>query len=61
MYSAWLEIIEGAITGLEYYDKDSDRWMQAHIAASYALFSVLVEEGGVVEIKEVTKNDKPSI
>lgn len=61
MNAAWLDLIEGGIRGLEYYDRDTDRWTQAHIAASFALFSVLVEAGGIVELKEVTKDDKPMI
>lgn len=40
---------------MEYFDVKENKWMQAHIGASYAILSVLREEGGIVEIKEVEK------
>lgn len=48
MNAAWNEIVEGGIKGLEHYDKNTDRWMQAHVAASYAILSVLIEAGGIL-------------
>lgn len=33
--------------------------MQAHIGASFAIFSVLREEGGILDIKETERNGSP--
>jgi dipeptidyl-peptidase III len=53
--------MQSAIKGLEYYDAKSDKWLQAHIGAAYAILSVLREEGGIVEIKEVEQNGKAGL
>jgi dipeptidyl-peptidase-3 len=55
----WFDMIEGGIKGLIHYDVESNKWLQAHIGASYAIFSVLRKEGGIFEIKETQKNGKP--
>lgn len=40
-------MILGGLKGLEYFDIEHQKWLQAHIGASFAIFSVLREEGGV--------------
>jgi hypothetical protein len=56
---AWFDLIVGGLKGLIYYDKDSKKWLQAHIGASFAIFSVLRKTGGVFEIKECERDGKP--
>lgn len=46
-YVAWFDMILGGLKGLEYFDTEHQKWLQAHIGASFAIFSVLREEGGV--------------
>ena len=41
----------GGIKGLYYFDVSNNKWLQAHIGASFAIFSVLKEEGGIFEVK----------
>ena len=55
VYIAWFDLVQGGVKGLEYFDAKHNKWLQAHIGASYAILSVLREEGGIVEIKEVEK------
>lgn len=43
---------------MEYYDVPTKKWTQAHIAASFAIFSVIREAGGIVEVREVEKNGR---
>lgn len=59
-YIGWYEIIIGGIKGLSHYIKDSKKWGQAHVLASYALLQVCIQAGnGFVTIKETTKDGKP--
>lgn len=51
VYVAWFDLIVSGLRGLVFFDKDSNKWLQAHIGASYAIFRVLQEEGGIFEIK----------
>lgn len=51
LYISWYDNVLGALRGLEYYDVPTKKWTQAHIAASFAIFSVIREAGGIVEIK----------
>ena len=51
MYAAWFSHISAGIKGLIYYDQDSKKWLQAHIGGRFAILQVLLEEGGVIEIK----------
>jgi hypothetical protein len=37
----------GGVKGLEYFDVEHHKWLQAHIGASFAILSVLREEGGI--------------
>jgi len=37
----------GGIKGLPYFDVEHNKWLQAHIGASYAILSVLREEGEI--------------
>lgn len=34
-YVMWLDIIRGALVGLQFYDEESQKWGQAHIIAGY--------------------------
>lgn len=38
---SWFDLIVGGLKGLVYFDADSKKWLQAHIGASFAIFSVL--------------------
>ena len=51
VYVSWFDLIVGGLRGMIYYDVDSKKWLQAHIGASYAIYKVLEEEGGIFEIK----------
>lgn len=59
VYVAWFDLIVGGLRGLIYYDAGSKRWLQAHIGASYAIFSVLKKAGGIFEVKETERDGKP--
>lgn len=59
MYVGWFDLILSGLKGLEYFDVESKKWLQAHIGASYAIFRVLEEESGVFEIHETIKDNKP--
>jgi len=52
VYVAWYDLIVGGLKGLVYYDSGSKKWLQAHIGASFAIFSVLRKVGGVFDVKE---------
>lgn len=47
VYVGWFDLIVGGLRGLIYFDAESKKWLQAHIGASYAIFRVLQEEGGI--------------
>lgn len=57
----WFDLIMGGIKGLQYFDVEHSKWLQAHIGASYAILSVLREAGGIFEIVEVEKDGKPDL
>lgn len=59
VYISWFDMLISAIKGLEYFDVKHNKWMQAHIGAAYAIFSVLREEGDIFEIKETERDGKP--
>lgn len=47
VYISWFDLIVGGLRGLIYFDVASKKWLQAHIGASYAIFSVLRRAGGI--------------
>ena len=55
VYIAWFDMLISAIRGLEYFDVKHNKWMQAHIGAAFAIFSVLRKEGGIFLIKETER------
>ena len=50
VYIAWVDLIVGGLRGLIYFDVGSKKWLQAHIGASYAIFSVLRKAGGIFDV-----------
>ncbi len=42
-YMAWMDMIYGSIKGLVYFNNEQKLWGQAHILASYVIFSVVRE------------------
>lgn len=50
VYIAWFDLIVGGLRGLIYFDVGSKKWLQAHIGASYAIFSVLRKAGGIFDV-----------
>jgi len=42
---SWLDIVITGIKGLEYYNQEEGKWMQAHVNASYVIMKVLIEAG----------------
>ena len=58
VYVSWFDLIVGGLRGLIYYDVGSKKWLQAHIGASFAIFRVLEEEGGIFEVKETERDGK---
>lgn len=49
-YICWLDILYGAIKGLQFFNTEKKQWMQAHILASWAIFAA-VREGDPELIK----------
>ena len=43
VYIAWFDIILSAVKGLQFFDVEHKKWLQAHIGAAYAIFQVLRE------------------
>jgi hypothetical protein len=43
VFVGWFDMIMGGIKGLQYFDVEHNKWLQAHIGASYAILSVLRE------------------
>lgn len=58
VYVSWFDLIVGGLRGLIYFDVGSKKWLQAHIGASFAIFKVLEEEGGIFEVKETERDGK---
>jgi dipeptidyl-peptidase-3 len=40
-YVGWMEMLHGAVKGLMFYNPETEVWGQAHILASFAIFSVV--------------------
>lgn len=56
VYVSWFDLILGGLKGLIYYDVEHKKWLQAHVGASYAILSVLREEGGIIDFVETEKD-----
>ncbi len=54
-------MIMGGIKGLQYFDVEHNKWLQAHIGASYAILSVLREQECIFQIVEVQKEGKADL
>ncbi|CAI2387725.1 unnamed protein product [Moneuplotes crassus] len=57
-YVMWLDIIRGALVGLQFYDEASQQWGQAHIIAGYVIMKVLHEAGDVFSVDFTEKDGK---
>lgn len=57
-YVMWLDIIRGALVGLQFYDEPSKQWGQAHIIAGYVIMKVLHEAGGIFSVDFTEKDGK---
>ncbi|CAD5214016.1 unnamed protein product [Bursaphelenchus xylophilus] len=54
-YVNWVNEIRAGLMGLENYDPDQNKWIQAHSRARFVLFRVVLEAGqGFVSIEETT-------
>ena len=52
-YVAWLDIILGALKGMQFYDTKNKKWLQAHIEAGWVILRVLLLKGdNIVEIED---------
>ena len=56
-YVAWMDILISAVKGLQYYRPEEKLWGQAHILASWAIFSVIREKDKSIMSFEFTKKD----
>lgn len=56
-YVAWLDIFQGSLKGLQYYNPEQEVWGQAHVLASYVIFQVVREGDPSVINFEFTKKD----
>ena len=41
-FVGWLDILMGGIKGLQFYDVENKKWMQAHVLASYVILRVVM-------------------
>jgi len=57
-YVMWLDIIRGALVGLQFYDENSKQWGQAHIIAGFVIMKVLHEATGIFEVEFTEKDGK---
>lgn len=48
VYAAWFSHISAGLKGMIYYDKESKKWLQAHIGGRYAILRVVLEAGGII-------------
>lgn len=56
-YINWLIMCRAGVLALEFYNPDSQKWLQAHMQARYAILCVLLEAGsGFVELKKENDN-----
>jgi dipeptidyl-peptidase-3 len=57
MYGVWTEFVLAGVNGLEYYDPENKRFLQAHINGRFVILSVLLEAGNNFIKIEKTKKD----
>ena len=56
VYTMFLDIIKGSVTGLLYFNEATKQWGQAHIVAGYVIAQVLYQQGDIFNI-EITEKD----
>uniref|UniRef100_T1IIF5 dipeptidyl-peptidase III n=1 Tax=Strigamia maritima TaxID=126957 RepID=T1IIF5_STRMM len=63
IYINWLNLLLGALRGLEMFQPDKKTWGQAHSQARYVILQVLLEAGeGLVNVTQTTGSDgKPDL
>ncbi|CAD8051708.1 unnamed protein product [Paramecium sonneborni] len=58
--AAWLDIIMGALKGLQYYSAEQSKWGQPHILASYVILqSIIQKDPTFVQFIHSELNNKP--
>eukprot|EP01022_Parablepharisma_sp_SALTPOND_P017709 TRINITY_DN287_c0_g1_i1.p1 TRINITY_DN287_c0_g1~~TRINITY_DN287_c0_g1_i1.p1 ORF type:complete len:741 (+),score=95.70 TRINITY_DN287_c0_g1_i1:8973-11195(+) len=59
---AWLGIIVAGLKGLEHYNPEQKKWMQAHVNAAYVIMKVLLEAGeGLIKFETTKREGKDYI
>lgn len=57
-YVCWLDMIYGAIKGLQFFDTEKQIWGQAHVWASWAIFEVVRQyDSDIIRIEFVQGDD----
>eukprot|EP00830_Metopus_es_P016334 TRINITY_DN501_c0_g1_i1.p1 TRINITY_DN501_c0_g1~~TRINITY_DN501_c0_g1_i1.p1 ORF type:complete len:713 (+),score=157.24 TRINITY_DN501_c0_g1_i1:43-2181(+) len=56
VYYAWHGMIVSGIKGLEHYNVEEKKWMQAHVNAAYVIMKVLLEAGNDLVTFAFSKN-----
>lgn len=56
-YIAWMDMLHGAVKGLQFYNADTQVWGQAHIVASYVILRVAMESNPGLVTFEFTEKD----
>jgi dipeptidyl-peptidase-3 len=57
LYINWLSMVRAGLLGLEFYNPESGKWLQAHMRARYCILQVLLEAGeNFVQIIEEKDN-----
>eukprot|EP00831_Metopus_contortus_P077239 TRINITY_DN719_c0_g1_i1.p1 TRINITY_DN719_c0_g1~~TRINITY_DN719_c0_g1_i1.p1 ORF type:complete len:716 (-),score=152.87 TRINITY_DN719_c0_g1_i1:99-2246(-) len=58
-YMCWMHSVIRGIEGLEHYNAESKKWMQAHMNSAHVIFEVLLEAGeGLVTVIPTKKDGK---
>lgn len=51
-YTCWLDMLYGGIKGLQFFDAEKKHWGQAHVWASWVIFSVIREsDDSIIKIE----------
>jgi dipeptidyl-peptidase III len=45
LYVIWMEMAYAGMKGLQYYDPDTNTWLQAHVTAAYVIMQVFRKAG----------------
>lgn len=56
-YVAWLDMLHGAVKGLQFYNVENKVWGQAHIVASYVILRVVMESDPDIITFEMNQKD----